>query len=159
MTLDNSAERDLVILEQIERDPDTTQAALASGLEVAVGTVNWHLKRLIEKGYIKVSRVERRKLKYIITPEGIALRTRLTLDYIQNSFNLYRLVRERSIAALDELNKAGFHQVTIEGAGDVAEICRLTCLEQGVTVVIDPAAPILRIVGLKVFLELEKHHD
>ncbi|NMC86152.1 MAG: winged helix-turn-helix transcriptional regulator [Anaerolineaceae bacterium] len=159
MTLDNSAERDLVILEQIERDPDTTQAALASGLEVAVGTVNWHLKRLIEKGYIKVSRVERRKLKYIITPEGIALRTRLTLDYIQNSFNLYRLVRERSIAALDELNKAGFHQVTIEGAGDVAEICRLTCMEQGVTVVNDPAAPILHIVGLKVFLELEKHHD
>jgi DNA-binding MarR family transcriptional regulator len=159
MTLDNSAERDLVILEQIERDPDTTQAALASGLEVAVGTVNWHLKRLIEKGYIKVSRVERRKLKYIITPEGIALRTRLTLDYIQNSFNLYRLVRERSIAALDELNKAGFYQVTIEGAGDVAEICRLTCMEQGVTVVNDPTAPILHIVGLKVFLELEKHHD
>lgn len=159
MTLDNSAERDLVILEQIERDPDTTQAALASGLEVAVGTVNWHLKRLIEKGYIKVSRVERRKLKYIITPEGIALRTRLTLDYIQNSFNLYRLVRERSIAALDELNKASFHQVTIEGAGDVAEICRLTCMEQGVTVVNDPATPILHIVGLKVFLELEKHHD
>jgi DNA-binding MarR family transcriptional regulator len=159
MTLDNSAERDLVILEQIERDPNTTQAALASGLEVAVGTINWHLKRLIEKGYIKVSRVERRKLKYIITPEGIALRTRLTLDYIQNSFNLYRLVRERSLAALAELNKADIHQVAIEGTGDVAEICRLTCMEQGVTVVSDSTVPLLRIVGLKVFLELENGHD
>jgi Uncharacterized protein conserved in archaea len=157
MTLDNSAERDLIILEQIEEDPDTTQAALASGLEVAVGTVNWHLKRLIEKGYIKVSRVERRKLKYIITPEGIALRTRLTLDYIQNSFNLYRLVRERVINSLNEVKRLGFHQVRIEGSGDVAEICRLTCLEQGVAIVTVMDAPLLHIIGLKVFLEMENH--
>ena len=166
MTLDNSAERDLVILERIEQDPDTTQAALASGLEVAVGTINWHLKRLIEKGYVKVNRVERRKLKYIITPEGIALRTRLTLDYIQNSFNLYRLVRERVITSVDEMKAAGYHTARIEGSGDVAEICRLTCLEQGVTVVpssgddgSDPEAPLLKIVGLKIFLEMEKSHD
>jgi len=53
MTFDNGYDRDLVILEQIEQDPDTTQAALASTLEVAVGTVNWHLKRLIEKGMSK----------------------------------------------------------------------------------------------------------
>lgn len=157
MTLDNSAERDLIILEQIEQDPDTTQAALASGLEVAVGTINWHLKRLIEKGYIKVSRVERRKLKYIITPEGIALRTRLTLDYIQNSFNLYRLVRERVIVSLGELQKAGYYKARLEGSGDVAEICRLTCLEQGVALVNEKDAPLLHIVGLKIFLEMENH--
>ena len=166
MSLDNSAERDLVILERIEQDPDTTQAALASTLEVAVGTVNWHLKRLIEKGYVKVSRVERRKLKYIITPEGIALRTRLTVDYIQNSFNIYRLVRERAITALDEVKKSGHHKVCIEGSGDVAEICRLTCLENGMAVVsmgptdgANDETPILKIVGLKVFVEREKSHD
>ena len=167
MSLDNCAERDLVILERIEQDPDTTQAALASGLEVAVGTVNWHLKRLIEKGYVKVSRVERRKLKYIITAEGIALRTRLTMDYIQNSFNLYRLVRERVIAALEIVKQSGYHKVSLEGSGDVAEIARLTCLEQGVTVTAqfsnDGASakeyPLLKIIGLKVFVELEEQHD
>ena len=157
MSLINSAERDLVILEQIEQDPDTTQAALASGLKVAVGTINWHIKRLIEKGYVKVSRVERRKLKYIITPEGIALRARLTIDYIQNSFDIYRLVRERVLASLNDLSGAGYHQVCIEGSGDVAEICRLTCLEQNIAVTPDGKDPVLRIVGLKVFLEMEEH--
>lgn len=156
MSLDNSIERDLVILENIEKDPDTTQAALASGLEVAVGTINWHLKRLIEKGYVKVSRASRRKLKYIITPEGIALRTRLALDYIQNSFNLYRLVRQRVLTSLTDLKARDIHQVHIEGDGDVAEICRLTCMEQGIAVVSDNNAPVLRINGLKVFIELEE---
>jgi DNA-binding MarR family transcriptional regulator len=156
MSLDNSIERDLVILENIEQDPDTTQAALASGLEVAVGTINWHLKRLIEKGYVKVSRANRRKLKYIITPEGIALRARLTLDYIQNSFNMYRLVRERVLAALTELKAQGIQQVRIEGDGDVAEVCRLTCMEQNIVICTDHNAPVLRINGLKVFIETEE---
>ena len=157
MSLENCTERDLVILEQIENDPDTSQAAMANTLEVAVGTINWHLKRLIEKGYVKVSRVERRKLKYIITPEGLALRARLTIDYIQNSFNLYRLVRERVITALKEVHAADVKSVRIEGTGDVAEICRLTCLEQGIHVSPDGSGPLLRIVGLKVFFEPEEN--
>ena len=53
--------RDLRLLEHIELDPDVTQASLAGQLGVAVGTVNWHLKRLVAKGYIKVKRAERRK--------------------------------------------------------------------------------------------------
>jgi DNA-binding MarR family transcriptional regulator len=158
MSLDNSIERDLTILENIEKNPDTTQAALASGLEVAVGTINWHLKRLIEKGYVKVSRAERRKLKYIITPEGIALRTRLTLDYIQNSFNLYRLVRKRATSALNDLKEKGIQQVRLDGDGngDVTEICRLTCLEHGIAVTNDSDAPVLCINGLRVTIESEE---
>jgi len=44
-----AADPDLDILEQIEVDPDATQAALASHLDVAVGTINWHIKRLVDK--------------------------------------------------------------------------------------------------------------
>ena len=61
-------DRDLTLLEQIAQNPDSTQASLAVQLGVAVGTINWHLKRLIEKGYVKVRRIERRKLRFIITP-------------------------------------------------------------------------------------------
>ncbi len=156
MSLENSTARDLEILEHIETDPDTTQAELASQLEVAVGTINWHLKRLIEKGYVKVSRLERKKLKYIITPEGIALRARLTVDYIQNSFNVYRIVRQRAIRALDEARAAGYNRVQIEGSGDVAEICRLTCLEQSMHVVNDGQSTRLRLNGLRVILDLKE---
>ncbi len=127
--------RDLILLEHIEQNPDATQASLAAQLGVAVGTINWHLKRLIAKGYLKARRMERRKLRYIITPEGLALRARLTLDYIQTSFRVYRLVRERSIQAIEQVEQAGFSRIYLEGEGDVADICRLTCLEKGLVVV------------------------
>jgi len=147
-------DRDLILLEQLEQNPDATQASLAAQLGVAVGTINWHLKRLIAKGYIKAGRVERRKLRYIITPEGLALRARLTLDFIKSSFRLYRLVRERSIDALQMVQRAGYTDIFIEGEGEVAEICRLTCLEKGIKIAEEKDhAPILHIQGLKVYVE------
>jgi DNA-binding MarR family transcriptional regulator len=152
---DPDHDRDLIILERIEQDPDATQASLASQLGVAVGTINWHLKRLVAKGYVKVRRVERRKLRYLITPEGVALRAKLAVNYIQNSFKLYRLVRTRVIEALDQVQSAGFDCVQILGEGDVADVCRLTCLEQNIPIVTHDEAPILHIQGLKVFVELE----
>jgi DNA-binding MarR family transcriptional regulator len=149
--------RDLILLEHLEQDPDATQASLAAQLGVAIGTINWHLKRLIAKGYIKARRVERRKLRYVITAEGLALRARLTLDFIKSSFRLYRLVRERSINALLQVEKAGYAVIFIEGEGDVADICRLTCLEKGLKIANEKDhAPILHIQGLKVFVELEE---
>jgi DNA-binding MarR family transcriptional regulator len=147
--------RELSLLEQIETDPDVNQATLATQLGVAVGTVNWHLKRLIAKGYVKVKRAERKKLRYIITPEGIALRARLTMDYVERSFGLYRKTRQRVQEHIGEVRRAGFDRLRILGEGDVADICRLTCLEQGIAVVTDSNVPALEVKGLKVNLRME----
>ncbi len=151
-----ASEADLTILEHIENEPDTTQATLAEMLGVAVGTVNWHLKRLIEKGYIKVKRAERKKLRYIITPEGISLRAKLLVDFIQSSMELYRLVRKRSLQAIDEIKTQGFLAARIQGEGDVVEILKLTCMEQGISLSHNHHDPILNVVGLKIFIEKEE---
>jgi len=155
-------DRELILLTQIEGDPDITQASLASQLGVAVGTVNWHLKRLVAKGYVKVKRAQRRKLRYIITPEGLAFRAHLTMNYIDTSMRLYRRTRLRVRDLLAEVRQAGYDQVIIRGEGDIADICRLTCLEQGIRVVDDgshpPTNPVLDVGGMKVQLIMEKPH-
>ena len=150
----NETTRELSLLEQIESDPDVTQASLATYLGVAIGTVNWHLKRLIAKGYIKVKRAKRKKLRYIITPEGLALRARLTVDYIERSFDLYRRTRQRVQQHLVEVRQLGSDRVRLIGEGDVADICRLTCIEQGVRIAPDIDAPVLEVRGLKVLLHV-----
>ena len=147
--------RELTLLEQIEHDPDVTQASLATQLGVAVGTVNWHIKRLIDKGALKVKRAERKKLRYIITPEGIALRARLTMDYIERSLDLYRRTRQRVKTHLSEVKKAGFESIQLIGDGDVADICRLSCLEQGIDIVSNGNVPVLEVSGFKVHLWME----
>jgi len=153
----NDSTHELSLLEQIEKDPNVTQADLATQLGVAVGTVNWHLKRLISKGYVKVMRAERRKLRYIITPEGLAKRALLTVDYIEQQFLLYRRIRNKVKDVLVALKKEGVYQIRIEGEGDVADICRLTCIEQGMEIVSEGDAPVLEVHNLSVFLRTEKN--
>ena len=150
----SEVDREMVLLEQIEYDPDINQATLAAQLGVAVGTVNWHLKRLIAKGYVKVKRAQRKKLRYIITPEGLAFRARLTVNYIENSMHLYHRTRDHVRELLVEVKSAGFDRVKITGDGDIADICRLTCLEQGIRVMETEDVPVLEIRGVKVHLNL-----
>ena len=156
MESSNDELRELTLLENIENNPDVNQSTLAAQLGVAVGTVNWHLKRLIAKGYVKVKRAERKKLRYIITPEGIALRARLAVDYVEHSFSLYRKTRQRVTEHLKAVEAAGYKQVRIIGKGDIADICRLTCLEHGIEVVDHKAAPALQVEGVKVLLQMEE---
>lgn len=146
------AERDLILLEQIEQNPDINQSSLADQIGVAVGTVNWHLKRLISKGYVKVSRLERKKLRYLITPEGLALQAKLTVDYVQTSFRTYRLVRDRMQDVISQVRQHHFDTVKIKGSGEVADVCRLSCIEQGIKVVGSGDVPKLEIIGFKIFL-------
>ena len=149
----NEELRELTLLENIEIDPDVNQSTLATQLGVAVGTVNWHLKRLIAKGYVKATRAERKKLRYIITPEGLALRARLAVDYVERSFLVYRKTRQRVKDHVTAIRRAGHDRVRILGSGDVADICKLTCLEQGILIVNDKTAPVLILDGYKVRLE------
>ena len=152
----NEELRELTLLENIENNPDVNQSTLAAQLGVAVGTVNWHLKRLVAKGYVKVKRAERKKLRYIITPEGIALRARLAVDYVEHSFSLYRKTRQRVNEHLKTIEASGYKEVRIVGRGDIAEICRLTCLEHGIEVVTDKNVPALQVEGFKVLLQMEE---
>jgi len=113
--------RELLLLEHIERDPDINQATLADQMGVAVGTVNWHIKRFVAKGYVKVKRAPRRKLRYIITPEGLAFRARLTVNYVETSMRLYRRIRLRVRELLTEVQQNGYDSVYIDGEGDIAD--------------------------------------
>jgi len=148
-------EADLTILEQIENEPDTSQAIMAKRLGVAVGTVNWHMQRLIQKGYIKVKRAERHKLRYIITTEGIALRAHLMIDYVKSSLQLYRLVRERSLKEIESLKERNIEQIRLEGEGEVAEIFQLSCMEHGIQITTNHTDHSVSVIGLKFFSDEE----
>lgn len=146
---------DLEILNHIEENPDTTQADLAIRLGVAVGSVNWYLKRLINKGYIKVTQMQRRRLRYLLTPKGLAEKAHLTTSFMQASLHWYRDTRETSKELLDKVKQAGYDTVCIEGDGDLADIIHLTCLEAHIKVKseIERVYPVFRVEGFKTVLD------
>lgn len=132
---EKNSQKRLSILEEVEENPEIKQKTLASRLGMGVGTVNWYIKRLSNKGYLKIKRIGQWKWKYILTPEGMKEKARLTKQYIKNSMELYRKTRQKARKLLTKLKDDGRSEVLISGNNDLAEVCRLTALELGIEVV------------------------
>jgi predicted transcriptional regulator len=124
----------LEMLDTLIANPEITQADLAAKAGVAVGTVNWYLKQWSKKGWLKVKQIGRWRWQYILTPKGIAERTRLAGKYLEHSMRVYRKIRLESQAVIEEVIKHGYKQVIIQEENEVAEIFKLTCLEMGVKI-------------------------
>jgi DNA-binding MarR family transcriptional regulator len=131
---DRHLERDLRILSAIEEDAPLTQRALAERLDVALGLANLCLKRLARKGYIKVVRFNdrpaaRKRLRYLLTPKGLAEKSRLTYEHTIYALNLYRRTRQTLREALGGLGQLGLKRIALYGTGDAAELAYLTLKE------------------------------
>ena len=155
MGFSRAEDRELHILKKIEDNPDVTQADLADVLGVAVGTVNFTVRRLVRKGYIRVKHLERRRLRYIITSEGITLRSRLAVDSLKYSMRLYRETRELAKALIEQVQALGYARLAIRGDGDLADIANLTRLELGLDLAqTEEGAPTLVVEGAELLLQM-----
>jgi DNA-binding MarR family transcriptional regulator len=154
--MESDSYKELKLFEAIEETSEIKQVDLANRIGIAVGSVNWLLKRLVEKGYVKIKRINRWNWQYILTPKGINEKTRLTLEYVKFSMSLYRDIRKKTKGFLEEIVDKGYDEVLIVGdEGDISDVCYLTCLEMGVTTAgesEDADIPRIVIEGFKVSL-------
>lgn len=133
--MDLQGQRDLQLLNEVERDAGITQRSLATKMGVALGLTNLYLKRLARKGYIKITTIPSHRIKYLLTPRGMAEKSRLTYQYMQYSLSYYREMRERLKQVLTELSHAGAKRVAVYGTGELAELAYLTLREMDLTLV------------------------
>lgn len=133
---ENEEVRDLQVLEALEEKPEVRQVDLASRLGLAVGTVNWLLKRLASKGHVKISRINKWQWRYILTPRGLTEKSRLTKRYIQISMQLYISTRQKARQLLRQVKNQGYESVVLDGdlENELIDVCKLTCLEQGIEI-------------------------
>lgn len=127
--------RTLKILEAIEDDEAASQRDLARQLNVSLGLVNAFVKRLVNKGYFKVRTIPRNRVRYILTPKGMAEKSRLTYEFIRYSFQIYKDARRRMKALFAQYASKGVHRVAFCGAGDLAEIAYLSLQETSLSLV------------------------
>ena len=112
-----------------------SQRDLAGDLNISLGLVNSFIKRLVKKGFVKITTIPKKRIKYIITPRGAAEKTRLTYLYIQHSFKFYKEARHRLRNLYDDLEKQGISRIAFYGAGDLAEIAYISLQETSIQLV------------------------
>jgi DNA-binding MarR family transcriptional regulator len=127
--MDTQDIRTLKLLEEIDKDHTQSQRDLSGKLDISLGLVNSFIKRLANKGYFKITTVPKNRAKYILTPKGALEKTRLTYQYLQYSFEFYRMARRNLRKHLMRLVEQGVERVVFFGVSDVAEIAYISLQE------------------------------
>lgn len=117
------------LLDEIAQDSMVTQANLSDRLGIAIGSVNWYIKRLVTRGWVKVSHLDHTRLKYDLTAEGMAVLSKRALLYARDSLRAYGEYRIKAKALINDLKKHGIRSVYIDGNDEIMDIMRLTCIE------------------------------
>lgn len=98
----------LRVLRLLQDNPELSQRALADALGVSLGSVNFQLKALIEKGLVKLGNFsanpDKRRYAYILTPKGIAAKAALTRRFLARKRAEYCALKAEIDALQDEVD-------------------------------------------------------
>ena len=87
-----------LILHELKENPEVTQRTLAQKFQISVGKVNFLMKELSKKGYIKIQKFissdNKLKYRYILTPEGMKEKIRITREFILKKMKEYEKLIE-----------------------------------------------------------------
>lgn len=119
----------LRILQELHENNKLNQRALSKKLNISLGLTNAFIKRLVSKGYFKITTLPKSRMKYILTPKGIAEKTRLTYEYFIYSMQYYKMMRKKLRETFVELSRNRVNKIYFFGVSELAEIGFITIQE------------------------------
>ena len=94
----NNQDIRLDLLRRLESNPEYTQRELSQEMGVSLGKVNYCLKKLTEKGSIKLTNFTHNPNKmgyaYLLTPSGIEEKSRLTFSFLKRKIVEYEILKK-----------------------------------------------------------------
>ena len=97
----------LRVLRALEVNPELSQRQLAAELGVSLGGVNYALKALVERGFVKADNFRKSGNKvaylYVLTPQGVAEKASLATAFLGRKLEEYELLRQEIEALKGEV--------------------------------------------------------
>lgn len=149
-TLDS--QRFFLLMTEIAGEDSISQRELSRRMGIAVGLVNSYLKNLVAKGYVRIKLFPKNRYSYLLTPQGMAEKSRLAYQHLSYFTGLYTVARQDYLELFRQLEAKGVKQVIFCGVDEVAEIAYLSLRETGLELVavIDSAVAGKSFFGLEI---------
>lgn len=143
------------VLTSISHQASITQRELSRKTGISLGLVNLILKRFIKTGYVQVTRLNKRKVEYLLTPQGFLETARRTYTYATTTIRNYNALQARITFLVQELCDGGYAYFSIHGDGEmrqlVEQVFRQSLTERSVTLGHehreDPTAVVLNVTS------------
>jgi len=120
------SQSELALLEALDaaatNEQSPTQRKLAKLAGLSLGMTNLLLKRMVKMGYVKVSTLNGRTLRYILTSDGMREKMRKSYSYVARSINYYFQVKEEILRHTRGLQPGA--TVVVQGNNELARLAR-----------------------------------
>jgi DNA-binding PadR family transcriptional regulator len=118
--------RDLQLLEELDRNPITSQRELSHKFNIALGVTNACLRRMARKGWIRIRDLNPRKIGYYLTPKGMLEKARLTFNLVSFRVQNYSELKKIIASRLLEMQRDGRQRIVFYGVSDEMEVAYVT---------------------------------
>tara|TARA_B110000008_G_scaffold225098_1_gene226127 strand:- start:457 stop:792 length:336 start_codon:yes stop_codon:yes gene_type:complete len=97
----NNKDIHLSLLRKLESNPEYTQRELSKEMGVSLGKINYCMKKLTERGFVKLTNFSKSSNKlgymYLLTPKGVDQKARLTASFLKTKIDEFEMLREQII--------------------------------------------------------------
>jgi DNA-binding MarR family transcriptional regulator len=131
-------ERELEILERIYEHPENVhQRDLARIVGLSLGMTNAILKRLAQKGYLTIRKVNNRNIRYAVSPDGVELIAHRSYRYLRRTIKNVVYYRHAIEELVRKIRDEGYDGLVLVGASDLDFIVEHACRSAGVSFIRD----------------------
>lgn len=123
--------KELEILEKIEHNGHLTQRDLSREVGIALGLVNHLLKKMVNKGWIKIKNVDAKRMRYLITRQGAKEKSSLLYKRVESTIHFYIEAKTVIKEKVQHLKNEGVENVSIYGINHIAEVLFIVLKELG----------------------------
>ena len=122
---------ELDFLSSLEEGREITQDSISKKISVSIGFVNALIKKFLKKGIIKVQQAPYKRFVYYLTPDGFTEKSKLVLEYLNDSLSLFRSIRKELNSIFSNERNVSY---ILYGISEISEIAILSANEIGVKI-------------------------
>lgn len=118
-------EKEFAVIREIINNYHPVQRGIAKKVGISLGLTNIIIKRLIKKGYIKIQEVPPRTIIYMLTPKGLAEKSKKSYQYTLRTIDIIKAIKENIQDIINKEYKLGAREFIVSGNGELATLAEI----------------------------------
>lgn len=129
MPIEKLSEREFELVNIVGAQLAVNQRDLSRHMDLSLGAINMLVRRLVTKGHIRTRQLNKRKVEYLLTPQGFAEKMRKSVKYTLKTIHSIGLIKARIQDILLDLYKNGVRDFFIVGKSDLSLLIEMAAKE------------------------------
>mgnify|MGYP001608626904 FL=1 len=124
-------EREFELVNIIGAKLGSNQRELSRQMELSLGQTNMLIRRLVAKGYIRITQLNKKKIQYLLTPKGFAEKMRKSVKYTIKTITSIELITDKVKEVVKSLYAQGERDFLVLGRSDFALLIEMIIKREG----------------------------